>query len=91
MQRMQARDFYDIWYLLEQHGMDIGFYLKEFEKKCEYKQLKHTDFSKKLLERLPQYKGRWQNSLSDQIKNLPSFDLVERHIQRHLKKLTFNN
>ena len=27
MQRMQARDFYDIWYLLEQHGMDVDFYL----------------------------------------------------------------
>ena len=26
MQRMQARDFYDIWYLLEQHGMDVNFY-----------------------------------------------------------------
>jgi predicted nucleotidyltransferase component of viral defense system len=25
MQRMQARDFYDIWYLLEQHGMDVDF------------------------------------------------------------------
>jgi predicted nucleotidyltransferase component of viral defense system len=25
MQRMQARDFYDLWYLLEQHGMDVDF------------------------------------------------------------------
>ena len=25
MQRMQARDFYDIWYLLEQHAMDVNF------------------------------------------------------------------
>lgn len=25
MQRMQARDFYDIWYLLEQHQMEIKF------------------------------------------------------------------
>ncbi len=27
MQRMQARDFYDIWYLLEQHKMDVNFYV----------------------------------------------------------------
>jgi predicted nucleotidyltransferase component of viral defense system len=26
MQRMQARDFYDLWYLLEQHEMDVDFY-----------------------------------------------------------------
>ena len=87
MQRMQARDFYDIWYLLEQHGMDVDFYLNEFETKCKSKELNHTDFPKKLAERLPQYKGRWQSSMSEQIKDLPDFDQVEREVQRHLKKL----
>ena len=34
MQRMQARDLYDIWYLLEIKKMDPGFYLKpEFDSK----------------------------------------------------------
>lgn len=87
MQRMQARDFYDIWYLLEQHRMDVDFYLSEFEAKCKSKELNHTDFPKKLAERLPQYKGRWQSSMSEQIKDLPDFDQVEREVQRHLKKL----
>jgi predicted nucleotidyltransferase component of viral defense system len=89
MQRMQARDFYDIWYLLEEHEMDAGFYISEFEAKCKSKDLQHTDFPKKLDERLPQYKGRWKNSLSEQIKDLPDFDQVEREMQRHLKKLKF--
>jgi predicted nucleotidyltransferase component of viral defense system len=57
MQRMQARDFYDLWYLLEKHEMDVDFYLSEFETKCKSKDLRHTDFPKKLDERLPQYKG----------------------------------
>jgi uncharacterized protein len=87
MQRMQARDFYDIWYLLEQHGMDVDFYLNEFQTKCKSKELNHTDFPKKLAERLQQYKGRWQSSVSEQIKDLPDFDQVEREVQRHLKKL----
>lgn len=87
MQRMQARDFYDIWYLLEQHRMDVDFYLSEFEAKCKNKELNYTDFPKKLAERLPQYKGRWQSSMSEQIKDLPDFDQVEREVQRHLKKL----
>jgi predicted nucleotidyltransferase component of viral defense system len=49
MQRMQARDFYDIWYLLEEHGMDADFYMSEFEAKCKSKDLQHTDFPKKLM------------------------------------------
>lgn len=87
MQRMQARDFYDIWYLLEERGMDADFYLGAFEAKCNSKGLLHTDFLKKLNERLPQYKARWNSSLRDQIKNLPVFDQVEREVQRHLKKM----
>lgn len=87
MQRMQARDFYDIWYLLEQHGMDAAFYLNEFANKCAGKNLDHRDFHKKLSDRLPQYKARWQGSMSEQIKDLPSFEQVEREVQRHFKKL----
>lgn len=89
MQRMQARDFYDIWYLLEQHGMDADFYVSEFKIKCEAKGLRVADFPKKLAERLPQYKGRWQSSLAEQIKDLPTFEQAEREVQRHLKKLKF--
>ncbi len=89
MQRMQARDFYDIWYLLEIHGMDLNFYLKEFEAKCKIKDIVYTDFPRKLYERLPKYKGRWQSSMSAQIKDLPDFDRVEREVQKHIKKLKF--
>jgi len=89
MQRMQARDFYDIWYLLEEHRMDADFYITEFENKCKIKGLLHSDFPKKLNERLPQYKGRWKSSMNEQIKDLPDFDKVEREVQRHLKKMTF--
>ena len=87
MQRMQARDFYDIWFLVEQHEMDAAFYMNEFAKKCASKNLNHLDFPKKLAERLLQYKGRWQSSMSEQIKDLPSFEQVEREVQRHFKKL----
>lgn len=86
MQRMQARDFCDIWYLLEIHGMDIGLLINEFCTKCENKDLNPRDFHKKLEQRLPQYKGRWQNSMANQIKDLPDFEQVEREVMRHLKK-----
>ena len=90
MQRMQARDFYDIWYLLEIQGMNIEFYLNEFKNKCVSKNLNPADFWKKLSERLPNYKGRWKGSLSEQIRNLPDFDRVEREVQRHLRKVKFS-
>lgn len=89
MQRMQARDFYDIWYLLEIHEMNVDFYTNEFQKKCTNKNLNSSDFPKKLAERMPQYKGRWKNSLGEQIKDLPDFDQVEREVQRHIKKMKF--
>ena len=89
MQRMLARDFYDLWYLLEEYGMDVDFYVSEFKAKCESKNLKTEDFPTKLNERLPQYKGRWQSSMKEQIKDLPEFEQVERETLRHLKKMKF--
>ncbi len=84
---MQARDFYDIWYILEVHGMDVGFYVNEFRSKCENKGLNANNFYKKIVQRLPQYKGRWQTSMKNQIKDLPNFDRVERETMRHLRNL----
>ncbi len=87
MQRMQARDLYDIWYLLEIHGMDVEFLINEFKAKCESKGIVPSEFHAKLEQRLPQYKGRWKNSMSDQIKDLPDFEKVEREVMRQLKNL----
>lgn len=87
MQRMQARDFYDIWYLLETHELELDFYRNEFIAKCESKEVAPKDFFKKLEQRLPQYKARWQKSMKEQIQNLPEFEQVERETMRHLRKL----
>ena len=87
IQRMQARDFYDIWHLLEINELDLDFYINEFIAKCESKDVKPSDFFKKLKQRLPQYKARWQKSMKDQIRDLPDFEKVERQVMRHLRKL----
>ncbi|MCR9155299.1 MAG: nucleotidyl transferase AbiEii/AbiGii toxin family protein [Bacteroidetes bacterium] len=89
MQRMQARDFYDVWYLLTVFQMDVNQYINEFDLKCRNKGLGSSDFHLKLEQRLAQYKGRWQNSLADQIQQLPSFDMVSREVLRQLKKMKF--
>lgn len=87
MQRMQARDFYDIWFLLEAHGMDVDFVINEFSNKCIRKGFSADAFHSKLDERIPQYKARWKTTLSEQIQDLPDFEQVEREVTRHLKKL----
>ncbi len=86
MQRMQPRDYYDIWYLLEIHGMNIDYFVSEFTKKCASRNIDPSDFHKSIEKRLPQYKGRWGKSMRDQIHNLPPFEQVEREMNRHLKK-----
>ncbi len=85
MQRMQPRDYYDIWYLVEIEGMDVEYYTNEFRNKCSSKEQNPEDFHKKLEQKLPLYKARWAKSMSDQIKNLPDFEQVEREVNRKIK------
>ena len=86
IQRMQARDLYDIWYLLEIHEMDILDYVKEFSEKCFHKDIDPAIFPTKFEQRLPAYHGRWEHSLKDQIRNLPDFNGVLRQVQQHIRK-----
>jgi len=67
--------------------MEVNFYTNEFKEKCESKKLNPIDFHNKLQQRLPQYKGRWEKSMADQIQHLPNFDQVVREITRQIKKL----
>ena len=87
MQRMQARDLYDIWYLLEVDKIKLDFLLSNFMAKCKSKGINPSDFHATLEQRLPQYKGRWQSSMASQIKYLPAFEQVEREVMRHLKNI----
>jgi predicted nucleotidyltransferase component of viral defense system len=89
MQRMQARDFYDIWWLLEELQMEVEYYLPEFAGKCAAKNLNPADFPNKLSERMPSYKGRWQSSLKEQIQDLPNFEKAEREVNRRLRNIDF--
>jgi len=67
--------------------MEIEFFVQEFKAKCESKGLNPLQFYEKLGQRLASYKGRWQKSMNDQIKDLPDFDQVEREVQRHIRKM----
>lgn len=86
IQRMQARDLYDIWYLLEIYGMDAESHSNDFKVKCECKGINPASFQSKLKQRLPQYGARWDSSIANQINDLPHFDKVTREVMRQLKK-----
>lgn len=87
MQRMEPRDLYDIWYLLEVRKIDLAFLENEFRSKCEHMGKDPRNFHDKLEERMPQYEGRWTGSLSGQIQELPDFGSVRREVIRNVKTL----
>lgn len=87
MGRTQPRDLYDLWYLLEYDKMDIAHSWPEFERKAKNKGHDPIVFKEKVLAKLNSFKGRWNGSLSSQIKNLPDFDLVVREFNKHLRRL----
>jgi predicted nucleotidyltransferase component of viral defense system len=61
MQRTQARDFYDIWYLTEMRDMEPEYHMAEFRRKCELKNQVPGEFFKKLEEKIPSYRGQWKS------------------------------
>lgn len=57
--------------------------------KCDSKGIDASHFFSRLEQRIPQYRGRWEKSMQEQIHDLPQFDQVERELQRHFRKLKF--
>lgn len=87
MGRTQPRDLYDLWYLLEYDKMDIAYSWPEFERKAINKGHTPAAFKEKVQSKLNGFKGRWEGSLSSQIKDLPGFDLVVRELNKHFRKI----
>jgi uncharacterized protein len=87
MGRTQPRDLYDLWYLLEYDKMDITYSWPEFARKAKNKGHLSSAFKEKVQAKMNSFRGRWQGSLSSQIRDLPDFDLVVRELNKHLRKL----
>lgn len=89
MGRMQPRDLYDIWYLLEEEGMKLPEVKTEFENKAKHKGLDPQKLTEKVDSRMVQYQRAWNMSLSAQIKSLPQFNDVERAVKKHLRQMGY--
>lgn len=90
LSRQQPRDFYDLWYLSEIEGMEMGDYLAEFEVKAKHKGLNPDSLESRIEKILPTFKSRWESSIKEQIKDLPPFEQVSRELGRHFRKMFKN-
>jgi predicted nucleotidyltransferase component of viral defense system len=86
IQRMQARDYYDLWFISANANLSLGFLWNDFVRKCESKRINPALFYSRLKDRVPFYRGQWRHSLGNQIRDLPAFEKVEREINRYFKK-----
>lgn len=79
MCRTNARDIYDVWFLLNKNvRLDIGM----ANKKLEYCNMK---FSKKsFLYAIDSKKAVWESELGQLLKNLPEFPTVRKYIAKQL-------
>ena len=85
IQRVQCRDLYDIFRLVEDMGVSVGEVRPLFERKATAKGLDPATFADKFADRIDRYKGRWNREMSNHLAEPPRFDEVVRVVRRHLR------
>lgn len=85
MGRTEPRDFYDFWYLMEVHRLDMADHKIEFISKAKNKGHNPDEFGKKVAGKEKAFERDWIKKLQNQIHDLPKYDDVFREAKRHLK------
>lgn len=85
MGRTEPRDFYDFWYLMEVHRLDMKDHNIEFINKAKHKGQDPAEFGVKVLGKEKTFEKDWINKLENQIHNLPKYSDIFRETKRHLK------
>jgi predicted nucleotidyltransferase component of viral defense system len=85
IQRVECRDLYDIFRLVEDMGVSLDEVCLLFEQKATAKGLDPATFADKFADRINRYKGRWDREMSDHLAEPPQFDDVVRVVRRHLR------
>lgn len=86
MQRLQCRDLFDTWYLLEHAGVDPGEIKADFEAKTRYRGFDPGDFPQRYKGRLAEYQQRWTKELSQYMADPTDVDRVIREVTRRLRQ-----
>jgi len=86
MQRLQCRDLYDIFRLVEDTGVSLDEVRPLFEQKARAKGLDPATFAEKFDKQVGRYKPRWDGEMSNHLADPPRFDDVLRVVQRNLRR-----
>ncbi|MGO9099612.1 MAG: nucleotidyl transferase AbiEii/AbiGii toxin family protein [Mycobacterium sp.] len=85
IQRVQCRDLYDIFRLVEDMGVSLDEVRPLFAQKATAKGLDPATFAEKFEDRIDRYKGRWDREMPDHLADPPRFDDVVRVVRRRLR------
>jgi len=88
IQRVQARDYYDLYRLFVVEGERLDASWGSFIDKARHKNLDPERFGEKLDERRPLYEARWIGELSGYMRDVPPFDRVDREVRGVLRTTT---
>ncbi|KAA6346710.1 hypothetical protein EZS27_005794 [termite gut metagenome] len=90
LQRQQARDYYDLWYVSEYGKIEMADYRKEFEEKARHKNIKPEGLEERVKKLELAFKQQWETSMLHQINDLAPFKKVSRELDKHFRKYSKN-
>jgi predicted nucleotidyltransferase component of viral defense system len=86
IQRLQARDLFDLNELLVINALDVEEIWPVFERKALHKDINPRRFSETFEKRMPQWKSRRETEMSEHLAGEPEpFKTVERSVRRALR------
>jgi predicted nucleotidyltransferase component of viral defense system len=89
MQRLQCRDLFDLWFLLENGGVDAAEVKPDFETKARHRGFDPSQFPDRFVERVEEYRRRWSTELTPYMADLPDVGQVVRVVTRHLRQASY--
>lgn len=87
IQRVQARDLFDLHELFADQGLDVEDIWPAFERKSIHKNVDPERFADMFAKRMPAWKQRWEREMEDHVPAdaRPEFNAVERAVTRKLR------
>jgi predicted nucleotidyltransferase component of viral defense system len=86
IQRLQARDLFDLNELFVVNKLELEAIWPRFERKSRQKQIEPARFSGRFESRIQQWRARWDSEMREHLAGEPDqFDAVERAVRRALR------
>ena len=86
IQRLQARDLFDLNELFVVNGITAEEVWASFERKARHKQIDPSRFQERFEMRIPQWRAAWDAEMAEHLAGEPDrFDTVERAVRRALR------